>query len=47
MTDRIALILGLLLVAIFGVDHFVFQSQLAVFLGQKIMGFINFLEFWR
>lgn len=47
MTDRIALILGLLLVLSLGVDHFVNQSQVAIFLGQRIMAFTNYLEFWR
>lgn len=47
MNDRIALILGLVLVLIFGVDHFANQSQLAIFIGQRIMAFTNYLEFWR
>ena len=47
MTNRIALILGLVLVLTFGVDHFANQSHMAIFLGQKIMAFTNYLEFWR
>lgn len=47
MTDRIALALAILIVAGLGVDHFAFHSEGLIFVGRKLTGFIDFLQFWR
>lgn len=47
MTNRIALILGLLIVTLFAVDALVLHWNLPVFLGKKFAGLIEFLSFWR
>lgn len=47
MTNRIALVLGLLIVALFLADALVLHWNLPVFLGKKFDGLIEFLSFWR
>ncbi len=47
MTDRIALGLGLLIVAAVGIDVFVYGSDHMVFLGKRIYELIEWLAFWR
>lgn len=47
MTNRIAIWLGLLIVAVFAVDAFAFDGTLPVFLGRKMFEFIDWLAFWR
>ncbi|MDE3079202.1 MAG: hypothetical protein KGI94_04145 [Paracoccaceae bacterium] len=46
MTDRIALILAILIVAVLAIDHFHNHSELALFLGHKLAALIDFLKFW-
>ena len=47
MTDRIALGLGLLIVLMVGLDAFLYGSDHFIFLGKKLMAFIEWLAFWR
>ncbi|WP_374636680.1 hypothetical protein [Paracoccus sp. (in: a-proteobacteria)] len=47
MTNRIALILGLLIVALFLADALVLHWNLPIFLGKKFAGLIEYLSFWR
>ena len=47
MTNRIALILGLLIVALFLADALVLHRNLPIFLGKKFAGLIEYLSFWR
>lgn len=47
MTNRIALILGLLIVALFVADALVLHWNLPIFLGKKFAALIEFLSFWR
>ncbi len=47
MTDRIALVLAILILAAFAADHFYFHFGLLVFLGRKLTAFVDFLQFWR
>lgn len=47
MTNKIALGLALLLVAVFAVDAFAFGGGLPVFLGRKGIEFLDWLAFWR
>jgi len=47
MTDRIALWLGLFIVAAIVADLFFFGSDHLVFLGKKTYELIEWLAFWR
>lgn len=47
MTNRIALVLGLMILAMFAVDAIFFTGELPVFLGKKITTLIEYLSFWR
>lgn len=47
VTDRIALILAILIVAVLAIDHFHNHSELALFLGHKLAALIDFLKFWE
>ena len=47
MTNRIALVLGLLIVTLFLADALVLHWNLPVFLGKQFAGLIEFLSFWR
>jgi hypothetical protein len=47
MTDTIALYLGLVILAALGLDIFLNASQALVFLMQKLVGFIEYVEFWH
>jgi len=47
MTNRIAIVLGLVVVAVFVVDAFAFGGELPVFLGKKGLEFLEWIAFWR
>lgn len=47
MTNRIALVLGLLIVALFVLDALFLGGGLPVFLGKQIASLIEYLSFWR
>ena len=47
MTNRIALTLALLIVALFVADALVLHWNLPVFLGRKFAALIEYHSFWR
>ncbi len=47
MTNRLAIILGFLVVALFVTDWAFFDGTLPVFLGAKIADLIEYIAFWR
>ncbi|WP_199178502.1 hypothetical protein [Acidimangrovimonas sediminis] len=47
MTDRLALILGLLLVLMFGADFLFNHGDATLFLARKLTELVDYLEFWR
>lgn len=47
MTNRIAIVLGLMIVLLFVVDALFLHWNLPVFLGKKFAAFIEYLSFWR
>jgi len=47
MTNRIALILGLLLLGAVALDLFLFGAQHLVFLGKKLFELTEWMAFWR
>ena len=47
MTDRIALFLGILIVAAVVLDVTVYGTEHIIFLGKKLYGLIEWLAFWR
>jgi hypothetical protein len=47
MTNTIALYLGVVILAALGLDLFLNDGQALVFLMQKLVGFIEYVAFWR
>lgn len=47
MTNRIAIFLGALLIALIVLDLVLFGSEHLVFLGKKFLGLIEWIAFWR
>ena len=47
MTNRLAIILGFMVVALFVVDWAYFGGTLPVFLGGKLADLIEYVAFWR
>lgn len=47
MTNRIALVLGLLLLAAVALDLFLFGSEHMVFIGKKLFELTEWMAFWR
>jgi hypothetical protein len=47
MTNTIALYLGLLILAALGLDIFLNSAQALIFLAHKLLGFIEYVAFWR
>ena len=47
MTDKIAIVLAVLICGILAADHFVFAWDLHIFLGRKLLQLTNYLAFWR
>ena len=47
MTNKIAIGIGLFVIALFAGDAYVFDGSLPVFLGKKLFEFLDWLAFWR
>ena len=47
MTNRIALWLGVLIVAAFLMDRFAFDGSGALFLARKFVDLLHWVAFWR
>jgi len=47
MTNKIALSLALIIIAIFLADHFLFQWDLHVILGKMLARSTEYIAFWR
>ncbi len=47
MTNPIALVLGLLLLAAVGLDILLYGSEHVVFLGKKLFELTEWMAFWR
>ena len=47
MTNRIALVLALLIIAAFVIDILIFGSDHMIFLGKKLFDFLDWIAFWR
>ena len=47
MTNKLAIWLGGLIVAVVLVDHFWVHFGLPVFLGRKLLAVIEYVSFWR
>ena len=47
MTNRIALVLGMLILLPFVIDAFFLHWGLPVFLGKQFAALIEYLSFWR
>ncbi|MBW4708577.1 hypothetical protein KX928_12360 [Roseobacter sp. YSTF-M11] len=47
MTNGIALVLGLIIVALVAVDIMIYGTEHVVFLGKKLFELIEWLAFWR
>ncbi|SPF80760.1 hypothetical protein [Pseudoprimorskyibacter insulae] len=47
MTNRIALVLGIAIVAALTVDHMIYGNDHAIFLGKRLFDLIEWLAFWR
>ncbi len=47
MTDRIALYLGLFILAVIAGDLLLFGPEHVIFLGKKLYELIEWLAFWR
>lgn len=47
MTDRLAVILGLLLILFFGADMAFNGGEITINLARKFMALLDYIEFWR
>ncbi|WP_176224410.1 hypothetical protein [Maritimibacter sp. HL-12] len=47
MTNKIALALGLLVIAVFAADALAGEGGLPVLLGKKLFEFLDWIAFWR
>lgn len=47
MTDRIALVLGFMILSALGLDLALYGSEHVIFLGKKFYDFLEWLSFWR
>lgn len=47
MTNRIAIVLGLLLAAAIAIDYVLFGNQHFIFLAKKLANLIEWMAFWR
>jgi hypothetical protein len=47
MTNTIALYLGIVVFAAVGLDFFLNEAQVLVFVVQKLVLFIEYVEFWH
>jgi len=47
MTNKISLVLGLLIIGAIAIDLVLFGTSHLVFLGKRLFEMINWLAFWR
>ncbi|WP_298256629.1 hypothetical protein [uncultured Litoreibacter sp.] len=47
MTDKIAFVLAALIIGLFAADIFVFEWDIHVFLGRKLVQLTDYMAFWR
>jgi len=47
MTNKIALVLGLLIIGLFALDHYVIGADIHIFLARKLGDLIEYMAFWR
>lgn len=47
MTNKIAIGLGLFILAAFAMDYLLFGGTMPVFLGQRILELSEYIAFWR
>ncbi|WP_172720949.1 hypothetical protein [Pseudooceanicola lipolyticus] len=47
MTNRIALVLALLILAALAIDLLVYGDRHLIFLGKKFLQFLEWIAFWR
>ena len=47
MTNRIALVLGLMIIAAIVIDVLIYGDEHMIFLAKKLMEFIDWIAFWR
>ncbi|MGJ8617456.1 MAG: hypothetical protein ACSHWS_11500 [Sulfitobacter sp.] len=47
MTNRIAIFLGLFIIAVFVADMMIYGNQHMIFLGKKLFELIEWIAFWR
>ena len=47
MTNSIAIVMGLVILALIGVDLLVFDSGALIFLAKKFSALIEWIAFWR
>ncbi|PRX38237.1 hypothetical protein SAMN05216257_103237 [Meinhardsimonia xiamenensis] len=47
MTNRLAIALGLVIIALVTADHFWLHWNLPVFVGRRLLAAIEYLAFWR
>ncbi|WP_167741249.1 hypothetical protein [Parasedimentitalea maritima] len=47
MTNKISLVLGLMIVSAITIDLFLFGTSHMVFLGKRMLELINWMAFWR
>lgn len=47
MTNRIAVWLGLILVAVFALDWAIYHGAFTIFLGRNLLALSEYIAFWR
>lgn len=47
MTNRLAIILGIMVLGMFLIDRAFFGGELPLFLGRKLADLIEYVAFWR
>ncbi|MDJ0820522.1 MAG: hypothetical protein QNJ09_01770 [Paracoccaceae bacterium] len=47
MTNTIAIVLGLIIVAVIAVDYALFGSDHLIFLGKRMFELLDWIAFWR
>ena len=47
MTDRAALIIGLLIIGVLLADHFFLHYGIGMYMGRKLADFVQYLQFWN
>jgi hypothetical protein len=47
MTNQLAILLGLTIACLIGLDLLVFEGENLIFLGRKLFWLIDWLAFWR